>query len=287
MTTAGSLAASVLTRRRSTRPPSDRLLLASGTVLVLIVLFALIGPLISRYPADAVDILSADRGPSPDHWLGTDALGRDLFARLAAGARLSLLGAAAATVVATVAGTVLAVVGAWRGGRLDQLLSRGLDVAFAFPGLLFAILAVTLLGPGLLAPVIALSLAYIPYVARLLRSVALRQRHLPYIESCQLQGFSTWRTTTRHLVPNIRLFVTAQATLTFGYALLDLAAVSFIGLGVQPPDAEWGLMVSDGASSLLNGQPWEVLFAGLAIVITVVGVNVVGERLSARAEELS
>ena len=117
--------------------------------------------------------------------------------------------------------------------------------------------------------------------------MTLRQRNLPYIESSQLLGYSAWRTTTRHLLPSIKLFIVAQATLTFGYALLDLAAISFIGLGVQPPEAEWGLMVASGAPALINGDPWEVLFAGLAIVITVVACNVLGERLAARAEERS
>ena len=245
---------------------------------------AILAPLLTPYgPAD-VDITSANQPPSSQHWLGTDSLGRDVWTRLVYGARLSLLGPLMVTVFATTVGTALAVLGAWRGGWLDHGLVRVLDVLFAFPALLFGILAVAVLGSGLIAPVIALSIAYTPYVARIIRGVAVRQRHLPYIEACQLLGYSSWRTATRHLLRNIRLFVVAQATLTFGYALIDIAAISFIGLGVQAPAAEWGLMVSNGAASVLNGSPWESLAAGVMIIVTVVAFNVLGERLASRAE---
>lgn len=273
--------------RRADGPRADPLKVAALLVIGAIATFAVIGPFIGRYEPSVVDILSANQGPSADHWLGTDSLGRDVFARLASGATQTLVAAAVTTAIATLAGTVLAVAAAWKGGRFDRSVARVLDVAFAFPGLLFAIIAVAVLGAGVVAPILALSIAYTPYIARLLRSVTLRQRHLPYVESCQLLGYSAWRTTTRHLLPSIRPFIVAQATLTFGYSLLDLAAISFIGLGVQPPNAEWGLMVSNGASALINGYPWEVLFSGLAIVVTVVAFNVLGERLAARAEETS
>lgn len=253
-------------------------------VIAVVLLMALLAPWISPYDPDAVDIVAANQPPSPEHLLGTDALGRDVWTRLLYGARLSLFGPAVVTIIATVVGTGLAVWGAWRMDWVDRILVRVLDVLFAFPALLFGVLAVAVLGQGLLAPVIALSIAYIPYVARVIRSVAVRQRNLPYIEACQLIGYSSWRTGSRHLLRNIRLFVVAQATLTFGYALIDLAAISFIGLGVQPPAAEWGLMVSNGASSVLNGSPWESMAAGVMIIVTVVAFNVLGERIAARAE---
>jgi peptide/nickel transport system permease protein len=253
------------------------------SIICLVVLMALLAPLLSPYDPDAVDILSANQAPSSAHLLGTDSLGRDVWTRLLYGARLSLFGPAVVTIIATLVGTALAVWGAWREGWVDRLLVRVLDVLFAFPALLFGVLAVAVLGQGLLAPVLALSIAYIPYVARVIRSVAVRQRNLPYIEACQLMGYSSWRSSF-HLLKNIRLYVVAQATLTFGYALIDLAAISFIGLGVQPPTAEWGLMVSNGASSVLNGSPWESLSAGVMIIVTVVAFNVLGERIAARAE---
>ena len=265
---------------------ADPIAVICVVVIVAVILMALLAPLLSSYDPDGVDILSANQAPSAQHLLGTDALGRDVWTRLLYGARLSLFGPAVVTLIATVVGTGIAVWGAWRMDWVDRILVRVLDVLFAFPALLFGVLAVAILGQGLLAPVIALSIAYIPYVARVIRSVAVRQRNQPYIEACQLIGYSSWRTSTRHLMRNIRLYVVAQATLTFGYALIDLAAISFIGLGVQPPTAEWGLMVSNGASSVLNGSPWESLSAGVLIIVTVVAFNVLGERIAARAENV-
>jgi peptide/nickel transport system permease protein len=206
-----------------------------------------------------------------------------VLSRVLDGARLSLLGPALVTVVSTALGTAAAIAGSWLGGVRDRLTSRLLDILFAFPSILFAVLAVVAFGTGLVAPVIALSVAYTPYIARVIRAEAVRERQLPYIEACQLLGYSSWRTAVYHLLRNVRLLIIAQATITFGYSLLDLAAISFIGLGVQPPTAEWGLMVSEGDTALLNGHLSESLAAGGAIVLTVVAFNVLGERLAARS----
>jgi peptide/nickel transport system permease protein len=253
-------------------------------VCILIALMGIFGPLIAPYPPNAINVLAANQGPSIHHLLGTDPLGRDIFSRVLAGARISLLGPAIVTVISSVVGTTLAITGAWRGGRTDELLARGLDILFAFPGLLIAVLAVAVFGPGLVAPALALSIAYTPYIARIVHAVAVRERHLPYVESCQLMGYSPWRTCSRHLLRNVQILVAAQAALTFGYALLDLSGLSFIGLGVQPPASDWGLMVSDGAVGILNGAPQEAFAAGTMIVITVVSLNVLGETFIRRAE---
>jgi peptide/nickel transport system permease protein len=263
----------------------DPALIAIGAVLTLLVLVAALAPLIAPYPPDQGNILIANAPPSSAHLLGTDAVGRDILSRLIYGARLSLLGPALIIALATTAGVTLAISAVWIGGWYDLIVGRILDLLFAIPGLLVAILAVAVLGPGLIAPVLALSLAYTPYIARVLRSVALRERHLPYVESCQLVGYSGWAICLRHLLPNVMPLIRAQATLAFGAALVDLAAISYLGLGVQPPTPEWGIMVSDGQASLLNGYPLESISAGVLIVFTVVMVNLLGERLAARAEE--
>ncbi len=263
----------------------DPALLGIGAVLLLLVLAAVLAPLIAPYPPNQGNILAANAPISSAHLLGTDALGRDILSRLIYGARLSLLGPALIIAIATTAGVALAISAVWIGGWYDIIVGRILDLLFAIPGLLVAIIAVAVLGTGLTAPVLALSLAYTPYIARVLRSVALRERHLPYVESCQLVGYSGWAICLRHLLPNVMPLIRAQATLAFGAALVDLAAISYLGLGVQPPTPEWGIMVSDGQSSLLNGYPLESLSAGLLIVFTVVLVNLLGERLAARAEE--
>lgn len=263
----------------------DPALIGIGAVLVLLVLAAVLAPVIAPYPPNQGNILAANAPISSAHLLGTDALGRDILSRLIYGARLSLLGPALIIALATTAGVTLAISAVWIGGWYDIVVGRILDLLFAIPGLLVAIIAVAVLGTGLTAPVLALSLAYTPYIARVLRSVALRERHLPYIESCQLVGYSGWAICLRHLLPNVMPLIRAQATLAFGAALVDLAAISYLGLGVQPPTPEWGIMVSDGQSALLNGYPLESLSAGLLIVFVVVLVNLLGERFAARAEE--
>jgi peptide/nickel transport system permease protein len=248
--------------------------------IVAITLVAVLAPLIAPYSPDTLDILARYQAPSAQHLLGTDSLGRDLLSRLIYGARLSLLGPFLIILLATTCGTFLAIISAWVGGMFDNVVSRILDILFAFPGLILAMLAVALFGSGLVAPVIALSLAYLPYIARVLRSGAIRERALPYIDACYAEGLPTRTIAVRHLLPNIMPLVVVQATLSFGYALVDLAAISYLGLGVQPPAAEWGLMVANGQSSILSGHPQESIYAALMIVLTVVAFNLLGDRLA-------
>ncbi|MBB2946294.1 peptide/nickel transport system permease protein [Actinoplanes lutulentus] len=272
--------ATVRRRARGLHP----VLIGALTVIFVIVLAALFAPLLAPYPPGQTDVLAIGQGPSAAHLLGTDDLGRDIVSRLLYGARLSLFGPAIVTLGATVLGSGLAVLAAWKSGLWDQVITRALDILFAFPSVLIAILAVAVTGAGLTGPIIALSIAYIPFVARVVRAEAVRQRHLPYIEAGQLLGFSPWRIAVRHLGCNILPLVAAQAILTFATALVDLAAISFLGLGVQAPDAEWGLMVSAGNAALINGNGWQSLSAGALIVLTVLAFNVVGERLDSRKE---
>jgi peptide/nickel transport system permease protein len=279
---AGEVAVPARARAQARPRRRDWIMVGCATFIVVIMVVALLAPWIAPYDPNQVDILAAHEGPSAAHWLGTDALGRDLLSRLIWGARLSLLGPALIVVIATVVGTTLAIRAAWMGGWFDGVTSRVLDILFAFPGLIFAILAVAIFGPGLAAPVIALSIAYLPYDARILRSVAMRERNLPYIQACYVEGLPTRTITARHLLPNILPFVFVQATLSFGYALVDLAAISYLGLGVAPPTPEWGLMVANGQASILTGYPQESLYAGLLIVVTVVAFNLLGDRLATR-----
>jgi peptide/nickel transport system permease protein len=258
----------------------DWVAVGCGAFIIVVVMTALLAPWVAPHHPEQLNILMANQGPSASHLLGTDELGRDLLSRLIYGARLSLLGPALIVVIETVVGTFIAILTAWMGGWVDTVTSRVLDILFAFPGLIFAILAVAIFGPGLVAPVIALSISYVPYDARVIRSVALRERNLPYIQACYVEGLPTRTITVRHLLPNILPFVLVQATLSFGYALIDLAAISYLGLGVAPPASEWGLMVSNGQASILTGHPQESLYAGLMIVAVVVAFNLLGDRLA-------
>ncbi|WP_432970196.1 ABC transporter permease [Dactylosporangium sp. CA-233914] len=271
-----------VTRGRFAAMPGPAL--ATSVVLTgALTLLAIIGPWISPYDSDATDVLAASQGPNAAHLLGTDSLGRDILSRALTGARLSFAGPAMIVLISTVLGTGIAVLAAWHGGWVDRLVNRFLNILFSVPGILVAVLSSAVFGAGFWAPVLALGLVYTPYMARVVRSVAVRERHRGYVESLQLAGMSSWRICLRHLVPNVAAMVVAQATYGFGSALADFAAVSFIGLGIQPPAAEWGVMVSDGRSEVLNGAVQQSLVAGTLIVVTVVAFNVLGAQLSTRS----
>lgn len=282
MTTAMAAAAVTTSKKVRSSLWRDPVVLATGSIIALLVVVAVFAPWIAPHNPNYANILATNEGPSATHWLGTDAFGRDLLSRLIYGARLSLLGPTLIIVIATSFGTALAIAAAWFGGAFDQAVSRVADILFAFPGLILAMLSVAMFGPGLIAPVIALSISYTPYLMRVIRSEAVRQRNLPYIAACYVEGLPARTICRRHLLPNVTPMLLVQATLSFGYALVDLAAVSYLGLGVQPPTAEWGLMVSEGQSSILAGHPQESLFAGVMIIVTVVAFNLLGDRLALR-----
>lgn len=259
----------------------DRVCLA---VIALFAVLAVFGPLLAPQDPDALNIRTPNAGPSADHWLGTDQVGRDLLSRLLDAAPASLLGPLVVALMAAVLGSLLGMVAAWRGGWTDQAVSAVSNVAFAFPGLLLAILSTAVFGRGLAAPIIALGIAYTPYVLRVSRAAMLRERRLPYVQALTVQGFSAWAICARHIFPAILPLIVAQTTLGFGYATVDLAAISYLGLGVQPPDADWGTLVANGQSLLLEGKPAMSLYAGGLIVIAVMAVTIFGERFAARAE---
>jgi peptide/nickel transport system permease protein len=257
----------------------------STAVLALAVLMAVAGPMLRPYAPDFSDLSYANVGPSGGHLLGFDGQGRDLLSRLMVGARTTVLGAALVSVIAIVVGSALAVVTAWFGGKLDLFVSAILDILFAFPGILLAVMSAAVFGPGLLSAGLALAVAYSPYLARVLRGAALKERAMAYIAAGEVQGFSAWRLCARHLLPNISGLIVAQGTIFFGFAMVDLAAISFLGLGIQPPQADWGVMVAEGKTSLLQGYPLESLSAVVCIVVVVSAVTFLGELLQARTTE--
>jgi peptide/nickel transport system permease protein len=260
------------------------LLIVSAAVIVAATFVAIAGPLLAQYNPDQTQLSQYFVGPTSDHLLGFDAQGRDVLSRLLVGARTSMIGPLAVTLICMTLGSVLAVTAAWRGGIFDAVISSVLDILFAFPGILLAVLAAAVFGAGLVAPVIALSVAYTPYVARVLRGAALRERAQQYVAALEVQGASAIAICLRHLIPNMLHLIVAQATTLFGYAMVDLAAISFLGLGIQPPAADWGVMVSENQQGIIQGYPIPSLAAGICIVVVVVAFNILGERLYDRGE---
>ncbi|MFF5930395.1 ABC transporter permease [Streptomyces hydrogenans] len=248
----------------------------------LVVLAALLAPWIAPHDPNAVDLGAALAGPSAGHPLGVDAAGRDTLSRLLLGARTSLLGPLGVVVLSTLLGVAAGTAAAWRGGRLDTLISRSTELVFAFPGMLLAILVVSIHGEGLLAPVVALGVAYLPYVSRLTRTLVLAERARPYVSAYQVQGHSALQICLRHVLPNIAPVVLAQSTINFGYALMDLAGLSFLGLGVPPLTPDWGRMVFDGQTAVQRGYPLSAVLPCVLVVLTVVAFNVAGERWADR-----
>jgi peptide/nickel transport system permease protein len=275
---------SARTRRRRLAA-NDVVFGVCAAVVGLAVLLAIFGPMLAPHDPNASNLSNAFVGPVPGHPLGYDGQGRDLLSRLLTGARTSMAGPFLVVLVSVGAGTALAVAAAWARGWVDSAISTVLDILFAFPAILLAILAAAVFGAGLTAPTLALAIAYTPYIARVLRGAALRERAREYIAACEVQGLSAVAVCARHLVPNMLPLIVAQATLTFGYAMVDFAAISYIGLGVQPPTADWGVMVATGQAGVLQGYPAESLSAGLCIVVVVVAVNLLGERLASRDSE--
>lgn len=254
---------------------------AIGVLAVLAVAGAL-APWLAPADPNASDLSQSLAAPSADHLLGADLSGRDTLSRIMYGARVGLLGPLGVVCCSTLLGLVFGLVAAWHGGRVDWFLSRTQELVFAFPGLLLALLSVAVFGSGLLAPVLAMAIAYFPYVGRLVRSAALAEQERPYVAAYRVQGFSGWTISVRHVLPNVGGIVLAQSALNFGYALMDLAALSFLGFGVAADTPDWGAMISEGQSAVLRGYPLSVIVPAVVIVVAVLAFTVVGEGIADR-----
>lgn len=265
-----------LARARAALGPSG---VAASLFLLVVLLVAIAAPLLAPYDPNLQSLLDAYAGPSGAHLLGADSLGRDILSRLMFGARTSLLGPALVVSVALLVGIPLALAAAWFGGLVNAVVARIFDLVYALPGLLLAVLAVALFGPGLVPAVAALSVAYIPFLARIVLAAARQQRVSPYVDALAVQGFGAVRICFRHILRNIAPVVIGQAAIAFGYALLDLASLSYLGLAVQAPTSDWGVMVSD-SNALMGGYWLPILAPGLLIVLSVLSLTVLGARIS-------
>lgn len=255
----------------------------SAAWLIAMTIFALAAPWIAPQDPQSTNLSNVYQNPSVDHWLGTDEVGRDIASRIIWGARVSLAAPLLVVAFATAVGLLLALIAAWRGGRPDSVITAVVDVMLGFPGLLLALLAVALFGVGITAPIVALAVAYTPYFARLMRAVARKEKSRTYVSALESQGYSASRITALHMTPNMLGLILAQAAIMFAYAMVDLAAISYLGLGVQPPTPDWGNMVASGQAGVLEGHPQVALSAGLFIVLTVIALNLIAEAFATRA----
>jgi peptide/nickel transport system permease protein len=250
-----------------------------GTAIVLVaVLAAIAGPWLVPFDPASQQLALRLEGPSGAHWFGLDELGRDIFARVLSGARISLLVGLVVVGVSATIGIALGSVAGYFGGRVDEVISRLIDILLAFPGLLLAIAMVAVLGPSLTNVVLALSLIGWVGYARLVRGQVLRTRELEFVQAARALGATTSRILTRHVIPTTLPAVSVQATLGMGGAILAEAALSFLGLGVQPPTPSWGTMLNYGRGHLLDA-PHLTVFPGIAIAILVLGFNFMGDGL--------
>jgi peptide/nickel transport system permease protein len=270
--------------RRALRTPLARNRAAIIGLAILVPLLVMtFFPFLLAGDPNAQDLSQSLQPPSAEHILGTDKLGRDVWSRIVYGAAPTLLGAMVVVVISGAIGIPLGLIAGFYGGRIEAVTMRILDAMLAFPALLLAILVVATFGRGLATVVVALGIIYVPAMARLVRSVTLVHRGLAYVDAGRALGFSNTRIMVRHILPNLVAAVVVQSTIDLAYAILDIAALSFLGLGQQPPDPDWGSMLADARSYLLQA-PWPALSAGAAIMAAVVSVNLVGDGLRSQLD---
>ena len=253
---------------------------AIGAVLILVMV-------VMAATADflaPIDPLATDYGamlgpPGAEHWLGTDAYGRDVLSRMIYGSRTALMVGLGASLIGAVFGAVIGVASAYFGGRVDLVVQRIMDVFFAFPVIILALAVVAILGTGVGNVILAIATPMIPRCARVVRSSALAVREMPYIDAARAAGFGHRRIILRHMLPNVMAPLLIMATAFLGEAILLEASLSFLGLGVTEPTAAWGLMLRGAAVEFAESAPWMAIFPGLAISLAVFGFNLFGDSL--------
>jgi len=282
--------ASAMTEVMVKPPPAERRIRRSGALFDLlrhrggIVVFgvflflAVAGSWVTPFDPDVGDLTSSLAAPSASHWFGTDELGRDVLSRVVDGARIAVVVALLSVAIAMVIGVVIGIVAGYFGGLVDTVLIRSQDVLFAFPTLLLAIIVVAVLGPGLLNAVLAIAIVYVPRFARIARATALTVRTSEYLDAARLAGTRQAKILVRHMLPNVLPSVIVLAALSMSTAQLAYASLSFLGLGVSPPQADWGSMLSK-ARDFVTFAPWLVIFPSAALVLLMLAFNVLGDAV--------
>lgn len=253
-----------------------------GAVGVLITLLASLmvigGAHVAPFDPESISILTRYKPPGAAHWFGTDQMGRDIFSRVLVGARATILLSLLATALAMAIGSVLGTASAYLGGKIDEFMMRTMDAVMAIPSLLFALLIVSTLGQSSMNAVLAITIAFVPGMVRISRSVALAARQQDYINAAIARGESGLYVILREMLPNILAPIIVEATIRVAFAIMLFATLSFLGLGAQPPEPEWGLMVSE-ARGYFFSSPWMMMIPGLAIALVAIGFNLLGDGL--------
>lgn len=259
----------------------DRMGVAGLLLVALTAILAAFAPLLAPYPDQGrgvANVVARNLPPSSSHWFGTDELGRDVLSRVIFGARPALLVSLAVVFLAVVIGVPLGALAGYRGGWIDEVMMRVTEVFQSFPPLLLAMVAVAILGPGLLHAGLALALTWWPWYARLVRAEARALRGRPFVEAANAMGVPTRTILREHIVRNCVSPILVQVTVDIGSVILAAGSLAFVGLGAQPPAPDWGLMVAEGRASIFNAW-WISTFPGLAIFLAVLGFNLLGDSL--------
>jgi peptide/nickel transport system permease protein len=245
---------------------------------LLFIIIAIAAPLIAPYGNNEQIVEDARQPPSAKHWFGTDNLGRDVFSRVILGARDVLALAGFGTLVAVALGTTLGLISGYKGGLFDEILMRFFDSLLALPALLLALLLLGSLGPSRESVLIVIAVVYTPIVARVVRSEVLSIKTMGFVEAARVQGEATWYILFREIFPSTLPALAVEASLRFSYAIFLVASLGFLGVGVQPPSPNWGLMVKEGRANV-SQTPWALYFPAAAIALLVIGVNLLSEGL--------
>jgi len=252
-------------------------IIGAGIVLFFIVL-AIVGPYLAPQDINEQNFAKRLLAPSSEHWFGTDDFGRDIFSRIIHGARISLWVGFFSVILSVIVGSLLGIIAGYYGKWIDTIISRIFDIMLAFPSMLLAIAVVSVLGPSLQNALIAIAIINIPNFGRLIRSKVLSVKEEEYIVAAKAIGMRDTRILFSHILPNSITPIIVQGTLAIATAIIEAAALGFLGLGAQAPAPEWGKMLADARKFLLNA-PWTMIFPGLAIMLTVLGFNLMGDGL--------
>lgn len=253
-------------------------MLVFGVLAGMVILIALFAPYLTSYDPYEQDLGNALLPPGKEHLLGTDRYGRDMLSRVMVGAQSTIFSALLLVVVITVMGSMIGIICGYHGGKLDVFLMRLSDIFLAFPGMVFAIAVASVMSGGIFNAVVALACISWPKYARITRSQVMAIKNMPYIEAAKLSGSGTLKIIRKHILPNIAGAIVVTAVLDIGTMIMEIAGLSFLGLGATPPTAEWGAMMSNGRS-MLQTSPWVILAPGTAIFLTVMIFNLAGDTM--------